>query len=426
MKTVFNNDVVVNLYFWSVSFFVFVTINSFSTSYSAFYYGLLISIIIWILNSNGISRLLSLLFGIYIALGLWDISNYRGEFTLDLVLNTWILVLVVSFFALFFLNEKINIWKLIVVNQNFEKIIRFHLLFSYLILLVIIFKYGMIFLNQDLRFKVPASLGYLARSASVIPLVIALISMPPKRKVYYVILSLIPTIFLGARGTAVTVLVSYLYIYINQSGYRIKILHFKTIFILTIIITIIYSGFYLRRVDGSGWASPHDLIEKYMKVDGIIAYAIMPLHLGFRETFGIANNIMVKGLNNSSSISLLWLDFLTVLPGEQISSGKALGDIVGRSGGGGLTPSIIGSFYLDFGVTWYRWFILLVCSLFYYIRRKLKESVDFAIVTLIAFQFFHLFHRGYPKIEYLFFFTILTIYIKFLNRYKNESTTHSI
>ena len=145
----------------------------------------------------------------------------------------------------------------------------------------------------------------------------------------------------------------------------------------------------------------------------------LPIYFNLRETVGLTNRIIVNNLHNTQSeIPLFFLELITFLPGKQISPGILFGNMVGKTQAGGLTPGMIGGLYLDFGYLCIiiPAFIVFIIGLLSF--KAIANDNYKLIVTLLSVQFMHLYHRGFLKLEYLFAFAILFIYISFSMRRK--------
>ena len=320
--------------------------------------------------------------------------------------------------------------KKIILNKAFEKAVSIHLILTYLFTLFIFYTYGNTLVHQELRFSISPYITYIVKSSIYIPLFYAFIK-PLKKTNYtllkYVILPLIPSLIIGSRGTVISILISIGIIYIlhaykNNEEYSIKNdlvwSKFKnTIYALGgIILFIIHSFYYSRRIFSDTLISNMDVVKKYFNSDSPLYLPILPLYTSFRETIGIANVIITKDVvNDVVPYPLFVCELFTVLPGTQPSPGKIIGDIIGRKLGGGLTPNILGGVYVDFGVLAIFSCVLFTLIIKYFYSRSNSNDSYKILYALTITQFFHLFHRGFLKPEYFMAYIVIGIYLYILS-----------
>lgn len=313
---------------------------------------------------------------------------------------------------------------------TFQLFIFGHLAISYAALMLVLITTGNIFLNQDLRFNIPAWLGYVIRSP--LPLIPILYFLPYSQRRKFGLFALIslPSIFIGARGTAVSFIASYALLVImglinrrNRETIKksaLKSKKFLKIFgfsFLAFFITIA-SGFYIRRYNSQTWSSAGDIAQEYFQSDSILVFIILPFYLAFKETTGLANQIINNNLQLATNI--FFSDFYTLLPGTHDAAGKIFGDEIGRIGGGGLTPGIVGGLFLDYQYYGVIGMIILAILLTKSYAVTVKHPKYAAVYAILLFQFIHLFHRGFPKPEYVTFIAIALFYTAFFLR-KNDA-----
>ncbi|MCY1535922.1 hypothetical protein D9M68_713490 [compost metagenome] len=143
----------------------------------------------------------------------------------------------------------------------------------------------------------------------------------------------------------------------------------------------------------------------------------MPFYLAFRETVGLSARII--NTPNISDNSLFFSDFYTLLPGSYEAAGKLFGDIIGRVGDGGLTPGIVGALYIDYGIYGISAMIGLSLASAHLYRSAKSNPILIPTYSVFILQLIHLFHRGFPKPEYITFLLIILFYTLFLKRAKN-------
>lgn len=410
-------------------FFLFLACFFYSSiSYSELYL-LGIGFIVFQTKSNNINNMVMTLFlGLYFFIGLLNISTLRGSIDNE--------TLFVVIFYLFFIL--LPTWFVSVSVKSYEPkdyflnsfgyfFIICHILSAYLALTYVYLSIGNVFINQELRFYMPVWSGYVIRSVLVIPIVISIIQN--EKGTYYIgsrnisILCYTPCFLIGSRGTLITFLLTHvLCLYLcnkslvhNKFSKVYNLTKTKMTMISMVVLFVIVSGFYLRRINSDIFASPEELVSYYFDYDSFWIYIIMPFYFAFRETIGITNAIIMNGITNPLPIPLYFSDLFTLLPGDYKAAGQLLGDTIGRVGDGGLTPGIIGGLYIDFS---YFGVLLVLCislplSLLYKYSYVNKKSA--ALFSLIMFQFIHLIHRGFLKPEYITFLILCCFYLKFVN-----------
>jgi hypothetical protein len=323
-----------------------------------------------------------------------------------------------------------GIHKKIIPNKLFEKIVSLHLVLVYGFTLFIFLNYGNTLIHQELRFSISPYITYLVKSSIYIPLFYAFIK-PVKRSNYtllkYVILPLVPSLIIGSRGTVISILISIGIIYIlkaykSNEEYSIKNEAVwgkfkKTIYALGgIILFIIHFFYYSRRIFSDTLISNMEVVKKYFNSDSPLYLPILPLYTSFRETIGIANVIITKGIvNDVVPYPLFISELFTVLPGTQPSPGKIIGDIIGRKLGGGLTPNILGGVYVDFGILAIFSCVLFVLIIKYFYSKSNINDAYKILYAITITQFFHLFHRGFLKPEYFMAYIVIGSYIYILS-----------
>lgn len=303
----------------------------------------------------------------------------------------------------------------------FWLLLTLHLVIVWLVLAYVLGTTGNTFLNAELRFQIPNWAAYVIRSSCVVPVTIYALHRAPPGRFILAIASVSPAIFIGARGTVVLfVLASVLVVVLAKSGWRARwrmpelfaaVPRQTRILVAAFVFLVIASGFYLRRSGNSTLVTARQLIDTYFDYSGVWLYAILPFYQGFRETVGVTNQIIQRGLENSSGSFLFVMELGTVLPGNHVAPGQYLGDLVGRVGDGGITPGLIGGTYIDLGVAGSIVFLLLWLGgrLIYSLGSKDPRLLILYAVYLT--QLMHLFHRGFLKVEYLTFIAIAACYL---------------
>ena len=152
----------------------------------------------------------------------------------------------------------------------------------------------------------------------------------------------------------------------------------------------------------------------------------MPLYASFRETIGLANVIVKNDYHNmETQYPLFVAELYTILPGKQPAPGQIIGGFVGKNLDGGLTPNLLGGLYMDFGVyAIFGCMIFIIIINFFYKKAIFNEYYKILYVVSLT-QFFHLFHRGFLKPEYVMAYIIIFFYF-FILKIKDENSTHSL
>jgi oligosaccharide repeat unit polymerase len=380
------------------------------------------------------SKSLALFLMFYLGIALLDISNYRGEIYIETLKVYSAAVLCMLFFVIVFnMTLKNNVG---VVHQlgRFSKkqyvFIVLHLIIVYLSLFYIYISKGNILLNQDLRFHISPAIGYIIKSSIYIPL-IYWATRQHKSKLdilSFVCIPLLPALLIGSRGTVIMIMLGMLIIQFVQSkelereGESYRVYFNKGIILKSGLIGLffIYGLYYIRRLSSSSnFLTPSEALNEYFYSDSWLGYLVMPLHLAFKETFGLTNRIISDGLTNTfTDVPLFIADLITILPGKQVGAGEAMAHAFGTVAAGGLTPGIVGGLYIDFGMA----SILILLGIVGAIRFtefKAQFNDRWLVIFALSFiQFIHLFHRGFVKPEYIFAYFIIIFYLSLSPAYK--------
>lgn len=387
------------------------------------------------INFNNLNiKIFSGFFFLYYFIPLPNISTYRGTIVYETLMLYTLMILIGLLPIIFKGYSKINLKKTITkieFNTLFKNAVTTHLLLVYLLLLIIYIKFGNVVLNQELRFKIPTVLGYLIKSTIYIPLFVTFIINTERRtfkSVFpkYIFLPLLPAILIGSRGTVILVIISLALLIIITNTLPGERYNLKTSIVwkrkkkliyklATLSIFIIYFFYYIRRFFSDKLLSNMGVIEKFFSSNNPIYLLILPIYASFRETIGLANVLVKNHYQNSiTQYPLFFQELTTVLPGEQMAPGKVIGQIVGSSLDAGLTPGILGGLYLD-----YKNYSIFGCLVFTLIINRLynksmynEYSKILYVITLT--QFFHLFHRGFLKPEYIMAYAIIFFYFVIL------------
>jgi hypothetical protein len=397
------------------------------------------------LNKDLNAKIISFFLLVYFFIPFLNISTYRGVIEFETIIIYCISNIFILFILRYFSYLKIPEKKIVYIKNNVNVFVLalIHIFITYILLFYLYIVYGNIFVNQELRFYISPVIGYLIKSTIYIPLVFIALKKNTSflYKFVFLILPLVPAFLIGSRGTVIMIIFGVMIVLltmqleknkiINTINFKYKTLKFKHfLYGLLTSSLILYSVFYIRRITSNVYVSSTELIKRYFDVSipPVFIFLILPIYLNLRETVGITNQILTQELKANSIIPLFFSEIFTILPGKQISPGAVVGDLIGRSGDAGLTPGIIGGIYLDFG-----YFSLIVPSLIvflicFFYRQCLIYDRYKILYALSLIQFFHLYHRGFLKLEYFISFFIVLVYIYLSGFFKinNEDSSRSI
>lgn len=378
----------------------------------------------------------------YYFIPLPNISTYRGTIVYStLLLYTLMLLLgILPLLFKFKLKKKIYKIKKVSINSNFRSVVSIHLLTVYIILFFVYFKYGFVIINQELRFKIPTVLSYLIKSSIYIPLFSVFFNRGSFNKsiiLKYILLPLTPAIMIGSRGTVILVLLSLAILLVigkMELGDNFKLKtsviwkqHKKHVYrIVAGALAILQIFYYSRRFFSDKLLSNMGVIRKFFHSESPLYLIILPLYASFRETIGLANVIVKNDYHNmETEYPLFVAELYTIFPGKQPAPGQIIGSFVGKNLDGGLTPNLLGGLYIDFGVyAIFGCMIFIFIINFFYKKAIFNEYYKILYVVSLT-QFFHLFHRGFLKPEYVMAYIIIFFYF-FILRIKDENSTHSL
>jgi hypothetical protein len=375
------------------------------------------------------------LFGIfltfYLSIALLNISTYRNEISLQTI-QMYSFAVLMMLIPLSFVGEgRSYATRMYKLSSLTYRVMAVHILLSWLAVIYIYGRYGIIILNQDARFGIPTGLIYAVRSCQFIPLVIiaGMISAPARKNKWRVIalwsiLSIAPTLLIASRATAVLVLVAIAIFVIAADAYgwlqRSRrqphiplIVRYAPMFAgITILgIALIVGGFYVRRAGTYQLMDGHVFVSIYFS-DNIFSYIVAPLHQGFNETAALTSRIVDYGIRNTfTQTPMIVADFDNMFGRSSTSAAGFFGDRIGRAQAGGLTPGLLGALLLDFREWYWAWF-LAIGGVIAYIGDWARRDVRVLLVYAVGLsQFIHLFHRGFVKPEYVFLLMIYTGYV---------------
>jgi len=383
------------------------------------------------LTSKGFNeRFFSYFFFGYLLIPFLNISEYRGVVGID----TLAIYCVVQFLFLMIVfafetkERRFGSGVEYTSTSMTELLYLVHMSIVYLAVAYVYTAIGPIVIRQDLRFNIPPTIEYVIKSGLVLPLFWVYFDRKKidiKNAVYKFLVPIIPSLLIGSRGTFMIVLVAifislYMFGALGPSVVRNRYGWFynnsKKIAIAGLMLALfaLYSGFYLRR-DGVDLITAEDAINEYGFVsDGVAVKAILPLYMGLRETVGLTHRIIEDDIENLTETPLFYSELLTFLPGHQVAPGIVLAVDIYRAQGAdekySLTPGIVGGIYLDYKYLFFpiiAGFALLLIVLFNMGVGNMKWRLIY-VLTLV--QFFHLYHRGFMKLEYFVPYVVLSAY----------------
>lgn len=366
------------------------------------------------------AKVCSAFFIAYFVIPFPNISDYRGTIS-----ATTLLIYAASQFAVLHMLEKFERSAPISIRvpalsetSATRALFLAHLAVIYATVAYVYATTGPIIIRQDLRFSISPTIEYVIKSGLALPLVWIFsekFRVSGRSLLEKVLLPILPSILIGSRGTFVMILLAiavalYMFSRFGPSSY----LHsFRKIYrefrvyrvgLALLAVAALYSGFYIRR-DGHELITAKDLIIQHsFSTPAAVSYAVLPIYIGLREGPGITNRIIEEGVRNPTDTALFFSELLTPLPGHQVAPGIVLARDVYHAEGAdekySLTPGIIGGLYIDFGVWGLAALVALSLGLVGMYNRGLTDLKWRAFYCLTVVQFFHLYHRGFLKVEY--------------------------
>ena len=294
-------------------------------------------------------------------------------------------------------------------------------------------------MKQDLRLNLNPALAYITRSIVFLPIIFTATLKLNRIRVFelffYYILPILPSILLGARGTAITSILSCILILtlgekkIIKTNFLIEffIRRKKRIFFIGGIFsaTVIYGLFFIRRSGTGSLSTASDLLSRYFDTPSVMFLLLLPLYLAFKETIGITTKIINEGhFNSYFDYPMIFAELFTILPGEQTAPGRIISkEIYSSTIDKGYTPGLVGGLYMDFGTIGTIFVFFLIGFLMSFLLKNTRSQNGIIVYVFLMTTFLHLFHRGFLKPEY---FTNLFVLILYLLMTKNENTSSSI
>jgi len=369
----------------------------------------------------------TIFFILYFSVGCVNLSTYRG------VMNAGTVLSIIMAYIAFIGGAKLGSW--IKVKRNPVHLDRkrlktgtiFLLLCSMAAAAYVTLKYGVIILHPSERFYVPTTLIYFVLLAIIPPLVYFTYAQFNEIKITrmaalsYMALPFCIIATSGYRGHLMIMLltvgiVAYL---LSRGPGRVKMFVY-----LIVALLILSAGFYIRRDISTRLMQTEDLFARY---DFNKKYlAVGSLHFASRETIGLYQKIVeiVPSKIDYGQGKLFFSDFMTILPGKQMSGGVLIYQITtGQDESAfGLTPSALGGLYFDFGYMgiFIGFGVMGILASYFYKKYQVNQDVpSIANLSFVYVILMHYIHRGILAPYYLFLFVIMNILL-FFSRSREE------
>jgi len=180
------------------------------------------------------------------------------------------------------------------------------------------------------------------------------------------------------------------------------------------LLAAIMSGLWVLRRGGleEGETSYGDLLSRF-DVPAELG-AVAPIWMQFREGTGLFAQAVEKRMAGVTGGYLLVSDAVTALPGKQAAGGEIVRDLFGGTGEGGLTPSILGAMYLDFGAIGIAVSLAGLGFILGLIHRLTVRTGDIGLLLMYAYVLavaVHWTHRGVFSVSYVFNFIVLGLVV---------------
>lgn len=383
-----------------------------------------------------------ILVGYYI-LGLLPISEYRSENINASIWTTYLLITLCGLFfgrliSLAFLKKS---QKKIVIFSIRKKLFQATMLLIIFLSIFINFKFNFPIINPNSRFLVPATLQYIIEFSIPILICYIAINIKDKDKSKKIIVAYLLGIFLllsiGYRNQiiifTISTLVIYFTLYLNvllKGGNLFKLSTRIGVSLFLTCCLVLFSILFIVRQENSIELLPwSDFVYKYKVVAYQYILPIFPIHLSAREAIGVTN----IALERKDQITALlegtpyfFKDILTLLPGEQLTSGQITGRAVNLSENTSLTIGILGGFILSGGI-WSLFvgftIISFLLSYFWGSYVKNKNIQQLIITSLLLSYSLELMNRGIFKPMYILVFVLPLIFLK--KEVKNNENNNS-
>lgn len=422
------------LIFLSVLFYL-------TDSYIGLYLSFSCFLLFFILKTDSLNaKFFAMFFFMYYTIPFLNISTYRGEVSL-FVLGVYSLIQLLVIVVLSSLEKKRLIpseFYGFVSTDKTELMYWMHIGIIYMMVLYVYATIGFILLRQDLRFTISPMVEYIIKSGLVLPLIwVFSYNFKPTtiNVVKKFLLPILPSLLIGSRGTFIMILISIMFSFLlfRVYGPNLYVMRYRFIFnrakrysiIAAVLgITALYTGFYIRR-DGVELITANELLYQYEFLSSALwVKAILPLYIGLRESVGITDRIIIDSVVNPAAYPMFFMEMITFLPGHQEAPGIVLArDIYMAEGADekySLTPGIVGGLYIDYGFYCIPIIVFIASVVVYFYNKGISDLRYRMIYSLSIVQFFHLYHRGFLKLEYLVPYFVLIVFFLSLRKIKLE------
>lgn len=378
----------------------------------------------------------------YYTLGLLPISNYRSE---NLNTNAWVTYILITLCGLYcgkfisslFLKKAQKQVFVFSVREKIFKLAMFLIIFTSIFINL---KFNFPIINPNSRFLVPATLQYIIEFS--IPILICYIAVNIKDtgKIKQIISAYLLGIFLlisiGYRNQiiifTISTLVIYFGSYLNTRLKGNKIFKLSTRIGVSVFLTcclVLFSILFIIRQENSiELLSWNDFVYRYKVVAYEYVLPIFPIHLSAREAIGVTNIALERREQMTALLEgtpYFFKDLLTLLPGEQLTSGQITGRAVNLSDNTSLTVGIMGGFILSGGIwSLFAGFTIISFLLSYFWGAYVKsKNIQHLIITSLLLSYsLELMNRGIFKPMYILVFILPIIFLKKeVKKYENNS-----
>lgn len=345
---------------------------------------------------------------LYLLIGFWNESTHRGQIETSTYYYFLLFVFSVNLGFAFPSFKKRNNYK---VNYNVRNILFYStLVFIIPIWGIVMTKYAEVFKSIN-RFNNDTIIIY----AIEYYLIISTLFYIDKNKYIKLLLlffGLLLVFFTGFRGKLIVFIFVNIWIFTCSENKMAK----NLLLIFTMIFSI-FGLFYLRYFQSEfGIPSSNDLIN----------FIYSPL----AENIGNANNIFrsIK-FENLFMGNIFIADFLTIFSSNQLSGGKILNLYLYGDLKTGITPTVVGAFYADFGFLGIIFVgiifgaVLMNAFIVLYLNSNIHLN-KLIYIWILAYSI-HFFHRGVFKPAYFVFPLSLILLNTIYNRIKKFMMRHN-
>lgn len=287
----------------------------------------------------------------------------------------------------------------------------------------IVATHGLVTLNPEARFAISAKLSYIVEIS--IPVVISKFCFDlcrlgrfSWRQLQLPLMTLLMLLTLGYRNQPILLIIGLIipvFVSVQDSSHlRRYRLTFASILPAAM---FCFGILYLIRTNNSAgrtlsWEST---VREFDVLLPEFTLPYVPLHLAAREGMGVAESSLTKIDEISDYVNRSWFffsDFLTMLPGYSVTSGRVLGMVVNGREDSSLTPSILGGLMIGYGTLGVAAFFLL--SGFFMGRlvklyERGRDPKSLALLTVSFIYMLELMNRGIFKPMYIIVILVVSL-----------------